>query len=61
MSDNKEKMDGRDRSRVDANDKSEVEYVHKQFPNLSHSEVLEAIKTKGPNREAIMEYLRGKK
>ena len=60
MSDNKDQRDGRDRSKVDANDTSEVEYVHQQFPNLSHEEVLEAIRSKGPSREAIMAYLKSK-
>lgn len=58
MSDNKKATDGRDRSKVDANDPSEVEYVHSQFPNLSHRQVMEAIKSKGPDRHAIYEYLK---
>ena len=61
MSDNKNQQDGRDRSKIDANDSSEVEYVHQQYPNLTHQEVLEAIKSKGPNREDVMKFLRNKK
>ena len=61
MSDNKNKQDGRDRGKIDANDPSEVEFVHQQFPHLSHQEVLEAIRTKGPVREDVMQYLRSKK
>ena len=47
-----------DKRLVDANDKSEVEYVHQQFPHLEHAQVLEAVKTKGPIREDIMKYLK---
>ena len=61
MSDNKEMTGGQDKMRVDANDKSEVEYVHQQFPHLEHSQVLEAVKSKGPMRKDIMEYLQGLK
>lgn len=60
MSDNKLTNDGRDRSKVDSNDPSEVEYVHQQFPDLSHAEVLEAIKSHGPERTAIMSFLKKK-
>jgi len=56
--DNKNVRDGRDSSKIDANDPSEVEYVHKQFPKLSHEEVLKAIKQKGPSREAVIMYLK---
>ena len=57
MSDNKNATDMRDRMRVDANDPSEVEYVHSKYPNLQHQQVLEAIKSKGPMREDIEKYL----
>jgi hypothetical protein len=58
MSDNKTMTGAQDKKRVDANDKSEVEYVHHQFPHLEHAQVLEAIKTKGPIREDIIKYLK---
>lgn len=58
MADNKNERGMQDRVRVDAEDKNEVEYVHQQFPNLEHQQVLEAIRTKGPMREDIMNYLR---
>lgn len=58
MADNKEMIGGQDKTRVDANDKSEVEYVHRQFPHLEHSQVLEAVKSKGPMREDIENYLK---
>ena len=61
MSDNKSVQDGRDRSKIDINDASEVEYVHQQFPNLSHSQVVDAIKQKGPSREAVLSYLKSLK
>ena len=60
MADNKDKRDGRDRSRIDANDPNEVSYVRSQFPNLSQQEVKSAIEQHGPDREKVMEYLRGK-
>ena len=58
MSDNKKTADGRDRTKVDANDKSEVEFVHSLFPHLKHEDVVEAVKQKGPDREAIYDYLK---
>ncbi|RYY70327.1 MAG: DUF3606 domain-containing protein [Chitinophagaceae bacterium] len=57
MSDNKQTQDRRDDVNIDSNDASEVEYVHQQFPHLTHQQVLEAIKAKGPSREAVMAYL----
>ncbi|MDB5200595.1 MAG: hypothetical protein JWQ27_4 [Ferruginibacter sp.] len=57
MSDNKTTQDGRDRAQVDSNDSSEVEYVHQQFPSFNHAEIVEAIKSAGPQREAIYAYL----
>ena len=60
LMDNKKSTDGRDRSKIDINDQSEVEYVHQQFPKLSHDQVVSAIKEKGPSREAVMNYLKTK-
>jgi hypothetical protein len=60
MSDNKNITDKRDSSKIDLFDPSEVEYVHRQFPNLHHSQIVEAIKEKGPSREAVMNYLKTK-
>jgi len=57
MSDNKNNTGQQDRIRVDANDASEVEYLHRQFPNKSHQEIKDAIKTKGPLRADIEAYL----
>jgi len=60
MSDNKNVQDGRDRSKVDSQDKNEVEYVHQQFPGLSHEQIKEAIAAAGPVRKDIMEWLNKK-
>jgi len=60
MSDNKNNTGQQDRIRIDANDPSEVEYVHSLFPELEHSQVLDAIKEKGPIRKDVMEYLKKK-
>ena len=58
MSDNKTMHDGRDSAKIDSNDASEVEYVHRQFPHLEHQQVLDAIKQYGPDRDGVMEYLK---
>jgi hypothetical protein len=57
MSDNKSINDGRDRSRVDANDPGEVEYLHRQYPNLTHEQVLNVVKQSGPLRSDIVREL----
>ena len=60
MSDNKTMTDQRDSVKIDIHDPSEVEYVHQQFPNLEHSQIVQAIKEKGPSRKAVMDYLQTK-
>ena len=60
MSDDKTNRGRQDDLRVDINDKSEVEYLHSQFPNKSHEEVVDAIRRYGPMREAIVKELRGR-
>ena len=60
MSDDKTKQSKGDDIRVDINDPSEVEYLHRQFPNKEHSEIVEAIKAAGPLREKIVNYLKGR-
>ena len=57
MSDNKSKTGKQDDIRVDINDSSEVEYLHRQFPDKSHEEIKEAVKSAGPMRKDIEEYL----
>lgn len=61
MSDSKSNVGKQDRIRIDSNDRSEVEYVHQQYPHLSHEQVLEAIRSKGPYREDVIKYLDGLK
>jgi hypothetical protein len=60
MPDNKNKQGTADDIRVDANDPSEVEYLHQQFPNKSHEEIKQAIAAAGPLRADIIAYLRGR-
>ena len=58
MSDDKSVTTRQDRDRVDSKDASEVEYVHSQFPELEHEQVVEAIEKEGPLRKDIYEYLK---
>jgi hypothetical protein len=57
MSDNKNQTSQQDRIRVDANDSSEVEYLHQQYPTYTHQQILDVIKEKGPLRADIVAYL----
>lgn len=61
MSDNKNYTGQQDRIRVDANDASEVEYLHRQFPHKTHQQIKDAIAAKGPLRKDIEAYLNGGK
>ncbi|WP_188315927.1 DUF3606 domain-containing protein [Chitinophaga agrisoli] len=61
MADNKQNTGKQDDIRVDANDPSEVEYLHQQFPDKSHEQIKEAIAKAGPMRTAIVEYLQKNK
>lgn len=58
MSDNKQNTGKQDDIRVDSNDPSEVEYLHRQFPNMTHEQIKKAINEKGPFRKDIIEYLK---
>lgn len=58
MSDDKKNTGKQDDIRVDINDPSEVEYVHRKFPNKTHEEVKEAIRKYGPMRKDIEAALR---
>jgi len=60
MSDDKRNTGKQDDIRIDRNDPSEVEYLHQQFPNKSHEEIVRAIEQKGPMREDVVNYLRGR-
>lgn len=57
MSDDKRNVGRNDDIRVDINDPSEVEYVHRKFPGKSHEEIREAIRKYGPMRENIERHL----
>lgn len=57
MSDQKTNTGLQDRLRVDANDSSEVEYLHSRFPHLTHRQIVEAVKSKGPMRDDIEKHL----
>lgn len=58
MPDDKNLTTKQDRDRVDINDRLEVEYVHTQFPELEHEQIIEAIEKSGPIRKDIYEYLK---
>jgi hypothetical protein len=59
MSDNKSKQDGRDDSKIDSNDSSEVSYAAKQL-STTPAKIKEAIKAVGNSRKKIEEYLKGR-
>lgn len=59
MADNKNKQDGRDDSKIDANDSSEVAYAAKEF-DVTAAKIKEAIKAVGNSRAAVKKYLSGK-
>ena len=61
MADDKKNTGRQDDIRVDLNDPSEVEYLHTKFPKKSHEEIVQAIKSAGPMREKIIQYLEGNK
>ena len=60
MADNKKYKGKQDRIRVDAKDPAEVEYLHKQYPTLSHQAIHGAIRAAGPMRADIKAYLKKK-
>lgn len=59
MADDKNKQDGRDDSRIDANDSSEVSYAAKQF-GVTTEEIRAAVKAVGSSRDAVKKYLADK-
>ncbi len=59
MADDKQNTGKQDDIRVDSNDPSEVEYLHRQFPEKSHEEIRQAIKQHGPMRKDIVNALKG--
>jgi hypothetical protein len=58
MPDDKKNTGKQDDIRVDSKDASEVEYLHRQFPDKSHEQVLSAIEKYGPMRKDIEAALR---
>ncbi|MET1055730.1 MAG: DUF3606 domain-containing protein [Pedobacter sp.] len=56
MSDSKNKQDGRDDSKIDSHDASEVEYAAKEF-GVSPKEVRDAIGKVGSSRAAVKKEL----
>jgi len=56
--DKKDRQDSRDRIKVDSNDPSEVEYLHRQHKQYSHEQIVDAIKKHGPYRQDIEKYLK---
>jgi hypothetical protein len=57
MSDNKKNQDGRDDSKIDSNDASEVEYAAKKF-EVTPKEIRDAIAKVGSSRAAVEKYLK---
>ncbi|MEO8769400.1 MAG: DUF3606 domain-containing protein [Ferruginibacter sp.] len=60
MTDNKNIKGKQDRIRVDSKDPSEVEYLHRKYPSLSHQAIHGAIRSAGPMRKNILIYLEKK-
>ena len=59
MSDNTTKQDGaKTAAKIDADNYSEVEQIHQQFPHMEHQQVLNAVKQYGPDKEDVIEYLK---
>ena len=50
-----------ERLNVDADDPAEVEYLHYQFPEYKHMEIIEAVKQFGLVRRNIEKYLSSSK
>jgi len=57
MSESKIFKGQRDRSVIDINDPIDVQYVHHQFPWLSHREIKEVIRKHGPDRDVVESVL----
>ena len=59
MSDDKTKEDGRDDSKIDVHDPSEVEYEAKKL-GVTSAEIRDAIKEVGNSRAKVAAYFNGK-
>lgn len=60
MTDNKKHRGKQDRIRIDSKDPAEVEFLHSQYPTLSHQAIYGAIRAAGPMRDDIKAYLKRK-
>jgi hypothetical protein len=56
MSDDKKNQDGRDDSKIDSKDASEVQYAAKKF-GVTPKEIRDAIAEVGSSRTAVEKYL----
>jgi hypothetical protein len=59
MSDDKNKQDGRDRSRVNPNESYELSYLEEKL-GVSREQVRAAVEAVGNSREKVEEYLKKK-
>jgi len=59
MSDDKNKQDGRDRSRVNPNENYELSYLEEKL-GVSREQVRAAVEAVGNSREKVEEYLKKK-
>ena len=57
MMENKTPRGQRDPHVIDVNNPIDVEYVHHQFPWLSHKQIKEIIQKHGPDRDAVQSVL----
>ena len=57
MSDNKTKQDGRDDSKIDSHDASEVRYAAKQL-GVTPKQIRDAIEKVGNSRSAVEKHLK---
>jgi hypothetical protein len=57
MADNKKNQDGRDDSKIDSNDASEVQYEAKKL-GVTPKQIRDAITEVGNSRSAVEKYLR---
>jgi len=56
--DNKKIRDGRDRSKIDVNDRNEINYLKSKFPCFPKWILKQAVMEKGPLRKSVEQYLR---
>jgi hypothetical protein len=56
MADDKTKQDGRDDSKIDSKDSSELEYAAREF-GVTPKQIREAIEKVGSSRDAVKKYL----